>query len=137
MTSYSYPSPAAAVRPSIFQNNRTKCLSLVILGLYTLYNRPSLAQQLHSRPEIVIILMKWTGYALLWIFSCYRWLLSKTFWTIFYYIFYWKKSLLCIFVTFAVIACQNNARRYLLLLSLNRTFDSFCFSCQNNESWFA
>ena len=49
---------AGSSRPSIFENNRTKFLSLVILGLYTLYNRPSLAQQLHSRPEIVIILMK-------------------------------------------------------------------------------
>ena len=32
---------------------------------------------------IVIIFMKWTGYALLWIITSYRWLLSKTFWTIF------------------------------------------------------
>ena len=32
---------------------------------------------------IVIIFMKLTGYALLWIITSYRWLLSKTFWTIF------------------------------------------------------
>ena len=88
--------------PSIFEINRTKCLILVIIGLHILHNHlslallgsawpslaqlgpawPSLAQQLYRWPEIVVILMKLIGYALSWIISCYRWLLSKTFWTI-------------------------------------------------------